>query len=80
MWSELMYMLQSDNCLYLLTHITNILFLIHTLCIHRSQVVMQDGGDTTINGTSDLVGINPITSLTIRVITDHKGSITVLSD
>jgi len=73
MWSEFMYMLQSDNCLYLLTRLEHTHSLAHTpYVLAGPKSVTQDGGDTTVNGTIQPHCINLITPPTIRVITDKR--------
>src|SRR5882672_5457168 len=76
MWSKFMYMLQSDNCLYLLTHTSNVPSLAHTLCIHRSQV--GHAGQRRYYCQQDIqpCHINAIISPTIGNIAEHKGSVT----
>jgi len=78
MWSGFMYMLQSDNCLYLLTHLNSSLHSnLHGLAGPKS--VMQDGSDTTVNGTLRPRRRTPICLSIIGVVTDERVVITVCS-
>src|SRR5882672_10872566 len=71
MWSGFMYMLQSDNCLYLLTRLNSSSHLKpHKIAGPKS--VMQDGSDTTVNGTLQPCRRTPIHLPIIRVIADER--------
>src|SRR5882672_9750197 len=71
MWSGFMYMLQSDNCLYLLTRLNSSSHLKpHELAGPKS--VTQDGSDTTVNGTLRPHRRTPIHLPINGLITDER--------